>query len=172
MHRLHTVYTTIDDRPPITHLVIWCIAFVLIVCFCMIMFFGKGRNAVITLNTGHKVNPFLIALLPVTFIFLVFLHIDILDINVYNEDKDVFYSSRLKVVEGRVIDFHPMPDGGHANEEFYVNDIEFNYSKYEEGIGGYHKTQVEGGVIKPNLYVKISYYPTDFRNIILKLETE
>jgi len=136
------------------------------------MYRGKGRNAQITLNTGHKVNPFLFVLVPVTFVFLVYVHIDILDINVYLQDKEVFNSRQLKVVEGMVTDFHPMPANGHGYEYFYVNGIGFEYSKYEDGIGGYHKTASEGGVLKANLYVKISYYQTDFRNIILKLETE
>jgi len=172
MHRLHPVYNTIDDSPPIIHLIICCVAFVLIVCFCITMYSGIGRNATVRLSTGDKVNPFLFILVPVTIGFLIFLHIDILDINVYQQDKAIFNSRQFKVVEGRVTDFHPMPGDGHGNEYFYVDSIGFAYSKYEEAIGGYHKTSLDGGVIKANLYVRISYYPTDFRNIILKLETE
>lgn len=172
MHRLHTVYSTLDESPPITHMIVCSVVFLLIFYFCIRMYLGKGRNLKVTLNTGDKANPFLFVLIPVTIGFLIFLYIDILDINVYLQDKAVFNSSQLKVVQGKVTDFHPMPEDGHGYEYFYVNGVGFSYSKYEDAIGGYHKTVLDGGVIKANLYVRIGYYPTDFRNIILKLETE
>jgi len=136
------------------------------------MYRGSGRKAVITLNIGTKGNPYLLILIPVTFVYLVFGGIDLSEISIYKRDKALLISNQVKVVEGNVTDFHAMPGDGHGNEYFIVNGIGFAYSKYEEAIGGYNKTVLDGGVIKPNLYVRISYEPTDFRNIILKLEIE
>ncbi len=93
------------------------------------MYLGIGRNIKVTLNTGDKANPFLFALLPVTIGFLIFLHIDILDINVYQQDKAVYNNGQFKVVEGKVTDFHPMPGDGHGYEYFYVEGVGFNYSQ-------------------------------------------
>jgi len=173
MHHLHTVYNTINDSPQsVLHLIIISTAFLVAVFFCVVMYRGRGRKAKITLNTGDKVNPFLMALLPITFVFLIYAYIDALEINIYYRDKAILSSSELKTVEGYVKDFHPQSDTGHGYEYFYVNGVGFAYGKYEEAIGGYHLTVLDGGKIRSGLYVRIGYYPTDFRNIILKLETE
>lgn len=173
MHHLHTVYNTIYDSPKSgLNLLIISSIFLLIVAFCIMMYRGRGRNAVLTLNTGNKGNPYLLILIPTTFVYLLFGGIDLSEISIYKRDKAFLNSNQVKVVEGDVTDFHAMPDNGHGYEYFYVAGIGFQYSKYEEAIGGYHTTALDGGIIKPNLYIRISYEPTDFRNIILKIETD
>jgi hypothetical protein len=124
------------------------------------------------MNTGHKVNPFLFALLPAVGVFMIYLHIDILEINVYQHDKAIYNSSELKTVEGKVTGYFPMSKDGHGDEEFKVDSVWFHYSYWEAGRSGYHQAALFGGVIKPNLYVKIGYYYDGDRNAILKLETE
>jgi len=172
MHHLHTVYSTLDNPPSILILILVCIAFILVVYFCITMYFGVGRDAKITLNTGNKVNPFLAALVPVTFLFLGFLYQNILNINVYRHDKAMLNSNQLKTVEGIVDDYSPASKDGHGDEGFTVQGVEFHYSHFEEGRSGYHETSWYGGVIRPNLYVRIGYYFDGDRNAILKLETE
>ncbi len=175
MHHLHTVFNTVNDSPRSTlHLILACTAFVLVVSFCVAMYLGRGRKAVITLNTGHKVNPFLMALLPATLVFAIYAKIDIMDINVYQHDKALLNSnsSEVKVVEGNVKNYYAEARDGHGNEEFTVQDTLFHYSHFEDGRSGYHATYWYGGVIRQNLYVRITYYYDGDRNAILKLETE
>jgi len=136
------------------------------------MYLGRGRHWEIKLNTGHKVNPFLIALLPASFLFLVSLQVDLLEINVYEHDKTMLNSNKTKIVEGIVANFSPESKDGHGYETFTVQGVEFHYATLEEGRSGYHQTSWHGGFIKPNLYVRISYYNDGDRNAILKLETE
>ncbi len=83
-----------------------------------------------------------------------------------------YLKNPIKIIEGRVDNFIPMALGGHGEESFEVNKIYFHYSKYQLGLWGYSKTMVDGGIIKPDLYVRITYLENDMRNEILKLETE
>ncbi|MGF7040082.1 hypothetical protein [Mucilaginibacter lappiensis] len=173
MHRLHSVYNTIDDRPISTlTLIIVCLAFALLIYATFAIYRGIGKNLVVTMRGGGKTNIFIPIILAETVYILFFLFSNISTINLYQHDKDIYNSKQLLFVEGAVTDFHPMPGNGHGNEYFYVNGVPFGYSKFEEGIGGYHMTSLDGGAVKANLYVRIGYYHTDFRNIILKLETE
>ncbi|SDE76231.1 hypothetical protein SAMN05216464_10993 [Mucilaginibacter pineti] len=174
MHHLHSVYNTVNDSPRSTlQLVIRCVVFLLAISFCIMMYLRKGRNAVVTLRGGGKVNPFLFALVPITIFFLMFLSTDILEINVYRHDKALLNSNskELKILEGTVKNYYPESKEGHG-EEFTVQDTLFHYSHFEEGRSGYHQTFLYGGVIRQNLYVRITYYYDGDRNAILKLETE
>lgn len=173
MHRLHTVYSTLDNPPSTSSLIMGYIFLMLFVCLCVAMYF-KFRNLRVTLNGGFKVSPFL-AVIPWVVIFSLFsLGTEKLTIDVYQHDKALLNSNskELKVVEGNVRDYYSEPKDGHGNEEFTVLGILFHYSHYEEGRSGYNKTFWYGGVIRQNLYVRITYYDDSDRNAILKLETE
>lgn len=87
MHRLHTVYSTLDNPPSTSSLIIGYIFLALFVCFCIAMYFGKGRSLKVTLRGGFKVNPFLAVIPPVVIFSLIFLSIDKLKIDVYQHDK-------------------------------------------------------------------------------------
>jgi hypothetical protein len=134
----------------------------------------KFRNLKVRLNGGFKVSPFLAVLPPAIIFSLIFLSTEKLTIDVYQHDKALLDSNskELKVVEGNVRDYYSDPKDGHGNEEFTVRGVLFHYSHYEEGRSGYNKTFWYGGVIRQNLYVRITYYYDGDRNAILKLETE
>ncbi|WP_073404838.1 hypothetical protein [Mucilaginibacter sp. OK098] len=146
---------------------------VLFVCFCIAMYFGIGRNLKMTLRGGLKVNPFLAAIPPVVIFSFFYLNTEKLKIDVYQHDKTLLNSNsrELKTVAGTIKDYYPESKEGHG-EEFTVQGILFHYSHFEEGRSGYHQTFLYGGVIRQNLYVKITYYNDGDRNAILKLETE
>jgi len=93
---------------------------ILFVCFCVAMYFTIGRNLKVTLNTGHKVNPFLVIILPVVIFSLFYLNTEKLKITVYQHDKALLNSNnnQLKTVEGRVNNYHSESKEGHGNKEF------------------------------------------------------
>jgi len=90
----------------------------------------------------------------------------------YFETKRSYDQKSYKIVEGRVANYHPMPAGGHDSERFTVNDIRFEFSDYDASDYGYNNTASEGGVIRSNLYVRITYFNNGDKNVILKLESE
>ena len=71
----------------------------------------------------------------------------------------------VRVVEGRVEDFVPMPLEGHAEESFVVGGTKFSYSGYEGGCWIHHAA-ANVGPIREGLQVRVHYW--DSR--ILKLE--
>lgn len=73
---------------------------------------------------------------------------------------------RALTVEGRVEQFHPMPEGGHDEEHFTVAGKLFAYSDYEV-MAGFNNTSSHGGPIRAGLRVRIRY----IGNSILTLET-
>lgn len=174
MHHLHTVYSTLDNPPSMSYLIMRCVCVALFVGFCIAMYFGKGKNLKVTLNTGHQVNAFLAVIPPVVMFSLIYLSIEKLKIDVYEHDENLLNSNskQVKVAEGVVKNYYPESKEGHGNEQFTVQGILFHYSHFEEGRSGYHQTFFYGGVIRPNLYVRLTYYDDGDRNAILKLESE
>jgi len=72
---------------------------------------------------------------------------------------------RAQVVEGRVINFIPMPAEGHAMEKFCVQDRCFEYSDFAI-TAGFNNTASHGGPIKEGLPVRVTYVGS----AIVKLE--
>lgn len=71
----------------------------------------------------------------------------------------------LRVVQGVVKNFHPMPYTGHAMETFEVNGVHFSYSDYVS-TAAFNNTAAHGGPIREGLPVRISYVG----NAIVRLE--
>ncbi len=83
----------------------------------------------------------------------------------------LFNSGKCKTIQGIVKDFHPMPAGGHDTEHFTVNGVYFEY--YDNSPDpGYNTAQINGGIIKGNMYVKLTYLNYNDRNVIFTVETE
>jgi hypothetical protein len=178
MHQLHTVYNELNAS--ITHyklsnyLIFTCLVFILIICFTYLIFKIYARNEIAKKKEEYKVTSLLVIFLEIV-LFIVFLQIDKPKPNIYRSVKYLYDSSRLKQVkevEGYVVDYCPMPQDGHGVEYFTVKGIDFVVPFYEVGRPGYHLPANHGGVIKPNLYVKIKYIYDFDRNAILELETE
>jgi hypothetical protein len=74
-------------------------------------------------------------------------------------------ASDLRVAEGVVTNFKPMPAIGHAMERFCVSRVCFEYSDYVIA-GGFNNTTSHGGPIREGLQVRVSYVG----NSIVKLE--
>jgi hypothetical protein len=86
-----------------------------------------------------------------------------------------YLEKKYLIVEGNIKDFIPMPEGGHVNESFNVNNIHFEYSSYSS-TAGFKKVALSGGPLKQNgQYVRIGYIArkgiaVDNENIIVKIE--
>jgi hypothetical protein len=76
----------------------------------------------------------------------------------------------LKSVEGYVKNFHAMPSSGHDTERFNVKNVEFEFSDYDLTDFGYNNAKSKGGKIDENNYIRVHYYQSKDRNVILKLE--
>ncbi len=73
------------------------------------------------------------------------------------------------VVEGPVLNFHPMPYSGHDTERFTVRGVSFEYSDYSVSAGFNH-TRSHGGPIDEGVFVRIHYDGPPKGARILKLE--
>ncbi len=84
----------------------------------------------------------------------------------------LFNSKKRKTVEGVVQNYHPMPEGGHDSERFTVGGVKFEFYGYDLGSPGYHTAAVDGGAIKADEYVRLTYANYYDDNVILKIEVE
>ena len=85
---------------------------------------------------------------------------------VYN----AYVSGEYLTVEG-VISEYTLAEEGQPNlpDRFYVNDVRFSVPGFVS-IWGYPLKQVDGGILKDGIYVRICYIPYKFENVIMKLE--
>lgn len=91
-------------------------------------------------------------------------------IDMYRKTVIAYRNDDYQIVEGYVVNFDPMPYGGHKDETFEINDVKFGYSDYTIMIG-YHNTKSHGGVIRDNgQYLKIGYIHYNNENIIVYIE--
>jgi hypothetical protein len=75
-----------------------------------------------------------------------------------------------RVVDGPVLNFHPMPYEGHDTERFTVRDVAFEYSGYESSPASFHHARSHGGPITEGVFVRIHYDGSLRDARILKLE--
>lgn len=94
-----------------------------------------------------------------------------------SKTSEAISKNKIKIVEGKVENYHPMPKEGHDQEKFDVNGIHFEFSDYTLTDEGYHNAASHGGAIKQGLYVRVNYYeshnddyPENYSNVITKLE--
>ena len=67
-----------------------------------------------------------------------------------------FRTSRCSVIEGPVLNFHPMPLEGHPLESFIIANETFSYSDYIV-TPCFNKTSSHGGPIREGLLLRISF---------------
>jgi hypothetical protein len=91
----------------------------------------------------------------------------------YSAVMDAARDGKLKVVEGKVEKFVPMPWSGHAMERFCVKDACFAYSNFVVTVG-FHNAASHGGPLHEGLPVRIAYMDNTGApspgNVIVKLE--
>ncbi len=100
------------------------------------------------------------------------LFVGISDLKNYNHASDIYYQKKYSTVKGRVENYHPMPQNGGDTERFEVSGVRFEYMDYDQSDYGYNNAASHGGAIRPNLFVRITYYNNGAKNIILKLDAE
>jgi hypothetical protein len=83
----------------------------------------------------------------------------------YWQLRQALRSGQFEVVEGKVVDFVPMPPSGHAMERFTVNGHHYEYAD-NVVTAGFNNTQSHGGPIREGLIVRIA----DVRGKIARLE--
>jgi hypothetical protein len=83
----------------------------------------------------------------------------------YWQLRQALRSGHFETVEGKVVNFVPMPPSGHANERFDVNGHHYEYSDYEVSAG-FNNSQSHGGPIREGITVRIA----DVRGKIARLE--
>lgn len=87
-----------------------------------------------------------------------------------NKIQEKYKNKDYLVVEGVISNFHPMPKGGHDQESFTVNGVDFEYSDFEI-VYAFNNTASHGGPIKKNgQQVRLAYLKTKSGNRILKVE--
>jgi hypothetical protein len=89
----------------------------------------------------------------------------------YRGLRNAYIDGQAEYVEGTVVDFNPMPFGGHQYESFTVDGVSFEYSDFVV-VAGFNNTKSHGGPIDEGAYVKIWYVSDGFRNNIVRLEVE
>jgi len=92
------------------------------------------------------------------------------------EPSDYWYSKQaIKTnnylsLEGVVENFIPKKKcSSHTQESFFVKNIKFSYSNYDNSDAYYHKTKCENNFIKNNQRVKIYYLHIGDQNKIIKM---
>jgi len=93
-------------------------------------------------------------------------------LNFYVSARTAANAPMTPVVEGVVENFRPAPPGGHVNESFSVNGVQFAYSDYMI-TGGFRQTASHGGPIRAGLHVRVHYVRDSspyVGNLIVKLE--
>ena len=87
--------------------------------------------------------------------------------------KEVLRDKTYSIVEGKVENFDPMPEGGHKRESFTINGVEFNYSDFDLSVWGFNNAASHGGPINKNgQYLRIGYIWNDYyeRNVIVLIQ--
>ena len=90
----------------------------------------------------------------------------------YNKTMKAYEKGNYKTEIGKIESFEPMPFGGHQQEKFTLNGIEFDYSDFSLYYYGFHNSASHGGPIKENgQEVKIGYITSESgKNVIWKIE--
>jgi hypothetical protein len=138
-----------------------------------IVIIGYGMSIMIFLNPSHRRRNIFIMVFGISFgtFGLVTGAVTIPhNISTYYETKIIYENKKYKVIEGIVENFHPMPYSGHTNESFTLNGIRFSYSDFDESYYGFNNTESHGGPINQNKKVRLSYFESGTKNIILKIE--
>lgn len=162
--KLHTVYD-FRDQPALHgpfYIILLMTAFIVSAYFSM-----RNKSYTNELLLRFKSQ----SLLGAAFALFCLLIVTAYELKIYFETASVLDNKQYSVVEGRVSDYEPLPPGGHGVEQFRVDSLYFSLNEYDLGTVGYNKAASQGGVIRPNLYVRI-WYPTYGTIGILKLETE
>jgi hypothetical protein len=131
-----------------------------------------GRGSVSTIDATKRKQRMLFGIIFASFAGLISIFVISSMLNNYFKTKTIYDNKQYQTVEGMVTNFHPMPESGHDSERFDVNGIQFEFSDFDVSDYGYNNAASHGGVIQEGLKVRIAYFNSGRKNVIIKLETE
>jgi hypothetical protein len=134
-------------------------------CFALVGIWMIAKRKVLAASTQRPMSPYF-PFLYFGFSIVFFTTVLITTHTAYVEALADFDAGRVKVAEGRVSRFIPMPYSGHALEHFCVDKACFSYSNYLSSPG-FNQTSSHGGPIHEGLPVRVTYTG----NTIVRLET-
>ena len=145
------------------------IGIVLMFAFGALLFFPKLRKILGPLSNrffgnGYYWLCFVFAVVW-TFGSAIFTH------STYQKVANASGDGKCTIVEGKVEEFIPMPEDGHADESFSVSGVKFAFSDFVFS-GGYNNTKSHGGAISSGALVRICYLKgaNARSNLIARLE--
>ncbi len=100
---------------------------------------------------------------------LVFFSITWNELNSRIKVYDPYKKGEYQIVEGKIEKYLPNTDRTQLPDRFEVNDVDFVVPGFNTKWG-YPLRQIEGGVLKEGLTVRIQYIHYKFENVIMKLE--
>ena len=160
-----------SDRLPRIGVLLFPLIFVaagLILFYYNLKIANKSEELWIGINK-RKYNM-VFGLLFATIGLMIFIFVLSYNMKEYSKTKKVYDEKQYKIVEGEIEQFHPK--SGHDSERFTVKGIPFEYSDDDLSDYGYNTVASNGGILKENLHVRISYFNNGQKNIILKLESK
>ncbi len=88
------------------------------------------------------------------------------------ETKQKYTSGRYQLIEGKIVDFHPMPVEGHSNESFTLNGVYFEYSDFQP-MYSFNNSASHGGPIRfEGQQVRIGFITDKGKNLILRVDVK
>jgi hypothetical protein len=92
----------------------------------------------------------------------------------YYQSYNAYHNHKYLTVTGNVTNYGAKEYNGIHEEGFDVEGVHFGFDDHEFSNYGYNVVAAKGGVIKPDLMVKIDYYQGKgkYRNVIIRLQTE
>lgn len=143
--------------------------FIIILIFIIVLIFGitlciKNREA----RVIDKIGPFVVDAI----LLFIIICIVITSFDSKNKVWNQYSKGNYLVAEGSIANYEEVK--GISNEDikydsFSIAKTEFHVPGFTT-IWGYPLRQVDGGVLKNGLKVKIYYVPYKFENVIMKLE--
>ena len=157
-------YTTVYTYIPNSTFPFWAFGLIFVIISLVIArAFYKIHGTILDIRT-------LGALIMLAFAFFWTISVFIIEDNSKSIAIDSIANKKLKIAEGVVTKFDPMPAGGHKHESFSVDNVYFEYSDFNI-IEGFNNTKSHGGPINGDGdSVRINYYTKDNNNYIVKLE--
>jgi hypothetical protein len=172
MEELRLIYDFTQRSPRIG---IMILLLLLVLVGIAIFLYSKNivnKSATSTFGVNKRKQGMFVAILFILFgglIFTIEIQNNLIE---YWKTSKIYTGKTYNIVQGKVNNFYPMPEGGHDTERFTVENVLFEYSDYDLTDYGYNNTSSKGGVIKEGLYVRILYFNNGSRNVIIRLETE
>lgn len=102
-------------------------------------------------------------------IFLIFFSLLFNEFRSKNEVYKPYVNGKSSIIEGTIEKYVPNTDGSQLPDRFEVGSTDFAIPGFTSKWG-YPLRQIDGGILKDGLKVRIHYIHYKFENVIMKLE--